>query len=126
MRNTVADETKSIFAISSTVIQTSLAGMVIILVRQSVLICPMTSQFQISEMLVGCCCLFALSVNQEMLVITDELVGHLSECHVTDSIRCGNEVCKRVLNLSDTGICGRSPVYAYTVFRIFKQDVEHL
>lgn len=97
-----------------------------VLVCQSILVCPTASQFQIGEILMGSSSLFALSVNQKMLIVTDELVGHLPESHVSDSICCRDEFCKRVFYLSDTGIGSRSPVYAYTVLRIFKQDVEHL
>ena len=96
------------------------------LVCQSVLVCPTASQFQIGEILMGGSSLFALSVNQEMFIVTDELVGHLRESHIADPIRCRDEFCKRVLNLSDTGIGGKCPVYAYTVFRIFQQNIENL
>lgn len=55
----------------------------------------------------GSSSLFALSVNQEMLIVTDVLVGHLTERHVSDPICCRDEFCKRVFYLSDTGIGGR-------------------
>ena len=86
----------------------------------------MASQFQISEMLVGGCRFLTLFINQEMLVVTDELISHLTECHITDTVRCRDEFCQRVLYLSDATIGGRCPVYSYAILCFFQQNVENL
>lgn len=86
----------------------------------------MASLLQIGEILVCCRCLFALPDDQEMLVVTDELISYLPKGQVAYAIGCRYEVCKRVLYLSDTGIGGWCPVYVYTILRIFQQDAEDL